>query len=104
MLNFLSSLNAKFDQVRGKLLEKKPIPSTREVYSTTQRVESGLMVMMTKENPAKEGSTLNSETTLISNQWNFCKKKDYKDKLWYDFALIINQWNFYKKNYDKDRL
>ena len=62
------------------------------------------MVMMTKENPAKEGSTLNSETTLISNQWNFCKKKDYKDKLWYDFALIINQWNFYKKNYDKDRL
>ena len=39
MFDFRSILNAKFDQVRGKLLETKLIPSIREVYSALRREE-----------------------------------------------------------------
>ena len=75
VFDFLSGLNAEFDQ---------PIPWIKEVYSAIRGEESWLMVMMTKENPAKEGLLLKLEIALVCNQWNFSMKNDDKDKLWCD--------------------
>ena len=83
-LIFFFGLKAKFNQFRGRLPKTKPIPSIREVYSAIRIKESRLMVLMIKENPAREGSMLKLESALVNNQRSFSKKNDDKDKLWCD--------------------
>lgn len=46
VFKFLSGLNKDLDEVRGRVLSLKPLPSIREVFSTVRHEESRRKVMM----------------------------------------------------------
>ncbi|KAK3212591.1 hypothetical protein Dsin_017297 [Dipteronia sinensis] len=43
---FLAGLNSKLDKVRGCILGKEPLPSTREVFSEVRKEDSHGLVMI----------------------------------------------------------
>ncbi|RVW39537.1 Retrovirus-related Pol polyprotein from transposon RE1 [Vitis vinifera] len=59
---FLAGLNHNLDEVRGRILGRKPLPSIREVFSEVRREEARRKVMLTdpepKSNPEIESSLL----------------------------------------------
>ena len=90
VFEFLAELNTDSDEVRGWILGKEPLPSTREVFSRVRREESQRIVMMGKShgNASTENSALNAEATEIAadvtnqkTQW----KLEEKGKVWCDF-------------------
>lgn len=46
VLDFLHSLNKEFDEVRGRLLGSKPLPTIQEAFAEVRREESHRKVMM----------------------------------------------------------
>ncbi|KAK3017341.1 hypothetical protein RJ639_007522 [Escallonia herrerae] len=48
---FLAGLNRDFDEVRSRILGKKPLPSLREAFSEIRREETRRKVMLTNLNP-----------------------------------------------------
>ena len=90
VFEFLAELNTDSDEVRGWILGKEPLPSTREVFSRVRREESQRIVMMGKShgNASTKNSALNAEATEIAadvtnqkTQW----KLEEKGKVWCDF-------------------
>ena len=65
VFDFLAGLNVDLDEVRGRILGKEPLSSTREAFAEVRREESRRMVMMKKETLATvtESSALNSIVT-----------------------------------------
>ena len=57
---FLLGLNKNLDEVRGRVMGTKPLPSIREAFSEVRREESWKKVMMGSQNsaPTIEGSAL----------------------------------------------
>ena len=60
IFKFLAGLNVEFDEVRGRIIGRQPLPSIGEVFSEVRREESRRNVMLGKKGPgvAIEGSTL----------------------------------------------
>ena len=50
IFKFLIGLNVEFDEVRGKIIGRKPLPSIREVFLEVRHEESCLLVMLGKRN------------------------------------------------------
>ena len=48
---FLSGLNKDLNEVRGRILWKKPLPSLREVFSEVRRDDARRSIMMNLESP-----------------------------------------------------
>lgn len=49
---FLAGLNRDLDEVRGRILGRKPLPSIREVFSEVRREENRSKVMLNEIVPA----------------------------------------------------
>ena len=64
---FLVGLNQELDEVRGRILGKKPLPSICEVFSGVCREETRCKAMLkkveSKAEPETESSTLGSRAT-----------------------------------------
>ncbi|KAG6514544.1 hypothetical protein ZIOFF_024907 [Zingiber officinale] len=67
IFKFLASLNVEFDEVRGRIIGRRPLPSLGEVFSEVRREESRRNVMLGKKGPTTiiEGSTLTSTGSNI---------------------------------------
>lgn len=61
---FLAGLDHNLDEVRGRILGRKPLPSIREVFSEVRREEARQKVMLTDPEP-KSNSEIES-STLVS--------------------------------------
>ena len=48
---FLAGLNKELDEVRGRILGQKPLPSLREVFLEIRREESRRRVMLQRHKP-----------------------------------------------------
>ncbi|XP_052201688.1 uncharacterized protein LOC127807691 [Diospyros lotus] len=71
IFDFLQGLNLDLDEVRGRLLGTKPLPSLREVFAEVRREESRKRVMLPTTEP-------NSGSALTA-----ARKEDIpKDKQW----------------------
>ena len=49
IFKFLSGLNVEFDEVRGRIIRRQPLPSIGEVFSKVRREESRRNVMLGKK-------------------------------------------------------
>ncbi|CAN1805910.1 hypothetical protein LINPERHAP1_LOCUS24469 [Linum perenne] len=61
---FLSGLNDDFDEVRGRVIARKPLPSIGEAYSEVRREESRRKLMLVK----KSTSVANENSTFKVNK------------------------------------
>ena len=50
IFKFLIGLNVEFDEVRGRIIGRQPLPSVGEVFSEESREESRRLVMLGKRN------------------------------------------------------
>ncbi|XP_024019292.1 uncharacterized protein LOC112090970 [Morus notabilis] len=74
---FLAGLNVEFDEVRGRIIGRPPLPSIGEVFSEVRREETRRNVMLGKKGPGiAEGSALAS--TAGSKAPIFQRKTDEK--------------------------
>ncbi|KAH9657194.1 retrovirus-related pol polyprotein from transposon RE1 [Citrus sinensis] len=86
VFEFLAGLSSDLDEVRGRVLGKEPLPSTREVFSYVRREESRKNVMM--GGSSAENSALISvtpEAPLVGGIKSL-KKSDEKDRVWCDYC------------------
>ena len=51
IFKFLAGLNVEFDEVRGRIIGRQPLPSIGEVFSEVRREESRRNVMLGKKGP-----------------------------------------------------
>ncbi|KAG6515200.1 hypothetical protein ZIOFF_025585 [Zingiber officinale] len=67
IFKFLAGLNVEFDEVRGRIIGRRPLPSLGEVFSEVRREESRRNVMLGKKGPTTiiEGSALTSTGSNI---------------------------------------
>ncbi|RVW85170.1 Retrovirus-related Pol polyprotein from transposon TNT 1-94 [Vitis vinifera] len=95
LFKFFLGLNRELDDVRGRIMGIKPLPSLREAFSEVRREESRKKVMMgSKEQPAPtlDGSALAARSFNSSGEdrqkrdrpWcDYCKKPGhYKEACW----------------------
>lgn len=91
---FLAGLNIEFDEVRGRIICRKPLPSLGEVFSKVRREESRRNVMIEKK--SSSGSIDNSalvvsDTSIVSDA-NASKaiknqrKTDKRSRGWCDYC------------------
>ncbi|XP_073284992.1 uncharacterized protein [Primulina huaijiensis] len=71
VFKFLLGLNKNLDEVRGRMLAIKPLPTIREVFSEVRREESRRKVML--------GSTTSSLTTEISAMVSYGSENNSSD-------------------------
>lgn len=77
---FLAGLNKDLDEVRGRILGRKPLPTIREVFSEVRREEARRYVMMKLETNAEiEGSALVTRSADLDND-----KRGGKQRPWCD--------------------
>ncbi|XP_040940733.1 uncharacterized protein [Gossypium hirsutum] len=81
---FLAGLNKEFDEVRSRILGKKPLPKLREIFSEVRREETRRKVML---KPGFEANDDNSALVTIKNNDDSEKKKkpwcDHCKKYWH---------------------
>lgn len=98
IFKFLMGLDQSLDEVRGRILSTKPLPSLREVFSEVRREESRKQVMMGKLEPSphydNSAFVASDSTALASRSSDFrprrgrpwcehCKKPGhYKETCW----------------------
>ena len=85
IFKFLAGLNVEFDEVRGRIIGRQPLPSIGEVFAEVRREESRRQVMLGKktQNPAVESSAL-----AANNVGGRGKKEDRKNvgSVWCDYC------------------
>ncbi|RYE26320.1 MAG: hypothetical protein EOP45_04015 [Sphingobacteriaceae bacterium] len=70
VFKFLVGLNADLDEVRGRILGRDPLPSTREVFSEVRREETRRQVML--GSGKNEAAPTHSETSaMVSSKPNY---------------------------------
>ena len=57
VFDFLAGLNKELDEVRGRILGREPLPSTREVFAEVRREESRRQVMLGRDSPVFTAET-----------------------------------------------
>lgn len=83
IFKFLIGLNMEFDEVRGRIIGRQPLPSIGEVFSEVRREESRRLVMLNKKNPGNpiENSALAAGVDISRNN---SKKSNDKTRVWCD--------------------
>ena len=83
IFKFLIGLNVEFDEVRGRIIGRQPLPSIGEVFSEVRREESRRLVMLGKRNLVNtiENSAL---AASINAGRTATKKPDEKSRVWCD--------------------
>ena len=83
IFKFLAGLNVEFDEVRGRIIGRQPLPSIGEVFSEVRREESRRQVMLVKQPtlPIVENSALAAGSVGGRNK-NF----EDKPKVWCDYC------------------
>ncbi|XP_024018573.1 uncharacterized protein LOC112090754 [Morus notabilis] len=76
---FLAGLNQDLDEVRGRILGRKPLPSIREVFSKVRREEKRRQVMIGKKESDAESSTLMSKGARAEGEDKNSKMKPWCD-------------------------
>lgn len=81
IFKFLAGLNVEFDEVRGRILGRQPLPSISEVFSEVRREESRRQVMLVKKPmiPTIENSAL-----AAGNVGGRNRRSEDKPKVWCD--------------------
>lgn len=85
---FLAGLNVEFDEVRGRIIGRKPLPPIGEVFAEVRREESRRHVMLgkkTTDGPA-ESSTLLSTKAATNKTTKFQQKTEEKPQVWCDYC------------------
>ncbi|XP_040950839.1 uncharacterized protein [Gossypium hirsutum] len=81
---FLAGLNKEFDEVRSRILGKKPLPKLRDIFSEVRREETRRKVIL---KPGFEANDDNSALVTIKNNDDSEKKKkpwcDHCKKYWH---------------------
>lgn len=84
---FLAGLNVEFDEVRGMIIGRDPLPSPGEVFAKVRREESRKSVML-----GKKGSLLPIKNSALaadvnaSRVFNNRRKAEEKPRIWCDFC------------------
>ena len=83
IFKFLIGLNIEFDEVRGRIIGRQPLPSIGEVFSEVHREESRRLVMLGKRNL---GNTIENSALAasINAGRTATKKPDEKSRVWCD--------------------
>ncbi|XP_073119914.1 uncharacterized protein [Henckelia pumila] len=100
---FLTGLNKELDEVRGRILGRKPLPSIREVFSDARREEARRQVMLKgNEEPKivdREGSALVAKGTSFEGD----KPKIWCERCHKPWHTVETCWKIHGKpaNYKK---
>ena len=88
IFKLLVGLNVKFDEVRGRIIGRQPLPSIGDVFSEVRREESRRNVMLNKKRVVKpiKGSALAAANTNIGRSYNNQRRIDQKSQIWCDFC------------------
>ncbi|KAF5450350.1 hypothetical protein F2P56_030710 [Juglans regia] len=102
IFKFLAGLNDEFDEVRGRILGRQPLPPLGEVFSKVRREDCRRNVMMKKkEDETEENSALvvanpapycatstDLSTANISAQRSYSNQRRFEDKprVWCDYC------------------
>ena len=88
IFKFLAGLNVEFDDIRGRIIEKQPLPSIGEVFSEVRREESQRNVMLGKKGLGVtiEGSALVTMGGGYNKGPSFQHKSYEKLRVWCDFC------------------
>ncbi|XP_073272345.1 uncharacterized protein [Primulina huaijiensis] len=88
IFKFLAGLNVEFDEVRGRIIGRRPLPSLGEVFSEVRREESRRNVMLGKKGPAAtvEGSALASTGLNMRRGAANLRKPEEKPSVWCDYC------------------
>ncbi|KAJ9671063.1 hypothetical protein PVL29_027182 [Vitis rotundifolia] len=88
IFKLLAGLNVKFDEVRGRIIGRQPLPSIGEVFSEVGREESRRNVMLSKKGlgVAIEGSALVTTGGGYNKAAAFQCKSDERPRVWCDFC------------------
>ena len=84
---FLASLNIEFDEVRGRVIGRPPLPTIGEVFAEVRREESRRSVMLKKKGTSEsvEISALISDAVAYKAA-NYQRRSDDKPRVWCDFC------------------
>ena len=84
LFKFFLGLNRELDDVRGRIMGIKPLPSLREVFSEVRREESRKKVMMgSKEQPAP---TLDASALAARSFNSSGGDRQKRDRPWCDYC------------------
>ncbi|XP_073033006.1 uncharacterized protein [Primulina eburnea] len=88
IFKFLAGLNVEFDEVRGRIIGRRPLPSLGEVFSKVRREESRRNVMLGKKGPAAtvEGSALISTGLNMRRGAANLRKLEEKASVWCEYC------------------
>ncbi|XP_071924652.1 uncharacterized protein [Coffea arabica] len=90
IIKFLAGLNVEFDEVKGRIIGRQPLPSFGEVFSEVRREESRRNVMLGKKGPgvAVEGSALEVASSFKTStyQRRTGEKPSEKPQVWCDYC------------------
>lgn len=88
IFKFLAGLNVEFDEVRGRIIGRQPLPSIGEVFSEVRREESRRNVMLGEKGPgiAMEGSALVTTEADLSKPPMYPRKSGEKPRVWCDYC------------------
>ncbi|KAL6323722.1 hypothetical protein AAG906_002190 [Vitis piasezkii] len=88
IFKFLAGLNVEFDEVRGRIIGRQPLPSIGEVFSEVRREESKRNVMLGKKGPGVsiEGSAFVTMGGGYNKAAAFQGKSDERPRVWCDFC------------------
>ncbi|KAA8530019.1 hypothetical protein F0562_034553 [Nyssa sinensis] len=81
ILKFLAGLNIEFDEVRGRIIKRQPLPSIGDVFSEVRREESRRNVMQGKKGPGVAVANANSSKVITYQHRN-----DEKPQVWCDYC------------------
>ncbi|KAL5743714.1 hypothetical protein ACOSQ2_026830 [Xanthoceras sorbifolium] len=72
IFTFLIGLNIEFDEVRGRIIGRQPLPSINEVFAEVRREESMRLVMLGKKNgessPVEISALVSQEAAATVNK------------------------------------
>ncbi|XP_060973285.1 uncharacterized protein LOC133038863 [Cannabis sativa] len=85
---FLAGLNVEFDEVRGRIIGRQPLPPIGEVFAEVRREESRRSVMLGKKTPTSivESSALATMGAGYNKNTSYMQKTDEKPRVWCDFC------------------
>lgn len=88
IFKFLAGLEVEFDEVRGIIIGRKPLPSLGEVFSEVRREESHQNVMLGKKGPifVIEGSAFATTGSSFRRNTIIQRKSDEKQNIWCDYC------------------
>lgn len=90
IFKFLAGLNVKYDEVRGRIIGRNPLPPIGEVFAEVRREESSRHVMLGKKTAGStasmEGSTLAILEAQVSSRTSHNQRAEDKNNLQCDYC------------------